>query len=92
MIRAIDVDAVLAGLPPVTGGQSAVKVCPICDIAGCRHIRDAASAPDPVARLMKAARALADHGALQDREYLSADLDEKLDALRAALEAMEKPQ
>ena len=45
--------------------------------------------PDPVARLVKAARALADHGALQDREYLSADLNEKLDAVRAALAAVE---
>lgn len=47
------------------------------------------TAPDTVARLVEAARALADHGALQDREYLSADLNEKLDALRAALAAME---
>ena len=45
--------------------------------------------PDAVAQLVEAARALADHGALQDREYLSAHLNEKLDAVRAALAAME---
>ena len=45
--------------------------------------------PNAVAGLVEAARALADHGALQDREYLSADLNEKLDAVRAALAAME---
>ena len=57
MIRAIDVDEALAGLLPVTitGGQSVVAVCPICDIAGCRHIREAEKAPDAVARLVEAA-------------------------------------
>ena len=38
---------------------------------------------------VEAVQALVDHEALQDREYLSDHLNEKLDAVRAAIAAME---
>lgn len=34
----------------VIGGDASVAVCPICDIAGCKHVRGEAPAVEPVAR------------------------------------------
>lgn len=50
--------------------------------------RRASAAPSDDA-LRVAAKAIVDHELFHDREYLSAELNEKLDALRAALEDQE---
>lgn len=50
-------------------------------------VQDAARVPE-IAALIEATQALADHDAFLDREYLSSDLNDKLDAVRAALRAI----
>ena len=62
-------------------------------VGQCTDTPVAGTAPyhhdDVVRELREAACAIADHELFHDREYLSRELNEKLDALRAALAKLE---
>ena len=68
---------------------TALNIAAIRAIRGDEELAGMSPPADAVAHLVEAAQALVDHEALQDREYLSAHLNEKLDAARAALAEME---
>lgn len=84
-IRAIDVDEVLAGLEPVTGGQYVVEVCPICDIAGCRHIRMNRPAPEFDAAIFSDVEALYETDGQPPAPDPTARLVEAARAMRSAI-------